>query len=98
MNFDEEALLLVLLLRKKRCRKRRSTWVHPILQSRGQYGMFHTLYPQLRDDGDKFFNYFRMSMTSFDELTNIVRQKLQRVDSIMRKSISAEERIAVTLR
>ncbi|KAJ8728932.1 hypothetical protein PYW07_006628 [Mythimna separata] len=39
-----------------------------------------------------------MSVSSFDEMNNILRSKIKREDTIMRRSIQAEERLAVTLR
>ncbi|KAK9875838.1 hypothetical protein WA026_009623 [Henosepilachna vigintioctopunctata] len=65
MDSDEEALLLLLLLRRRRRRRRqkRKFWVHPILQLREQHGQFHHLFMELRSDEEKFFNYFRMSMS-----------------------------------
>jgi hypothetical protein len=35
--------------------------------------VFYALYNELRED-DKFFNYFRMSIASFDELCNTIKQ------------------------
>lgn len=98
MDFEEEALLLLLLIRRRRRRKNRKLWVHPILETRIYNGEFNHLFLEVRRDGEKFFNYFRMSFTSFDELCNILKEKIKREDTIMRKSIPPEERLAVTLR
>jgi hypothetical protein len=44
-------------------------WVHPINSERLYiHGQSYTLYPRLKEDSDKFFNYFRKSAASFDEL------------------------------
>lgn len=98
MDFEEEALLLLLLIRRRRRRKKRKLWVHPILETRNYNGEFNHLFSELRLDEEKFFNYFRMSISSFDELCNILKDKIKREDTIMRKSIPPEERLAVTLR
>jgi hypothetical protein len=51
----------------EKIRKRR--WaVHPINSARFEDGAFRNLYGKLRDDRDKFLNYFRMLVASFDEL------------------------------
>jgi hypothetical protein len=47
---------------------------------------------------EKFFVYYRMSMTSFDELSNLIYDKTVKTDTNMRKSIGPVERLAVTLR
>ncbi|XP_050354264.1 uncharacterized protein LOC126778588 [Nymphalis io] len=100
MASDEETLLLLLLRHRRRQRKRktRSVWVEEILMYREQEGDFYTLYPRLRRSEKNFFNYFRMSIASFDELTSILKLSISRQDTVMRKSIPAEQRLAMTLR
>jgi transcription termination factor NusB len=66
---------------------RRRYWVHPINTKRLTLGVFYTLFEELRNDGDKFFNYFRMSVTSFDELHDKLQNVLQRQDTVMRDCI-----------
>jgi hypothetical protein len=39
-----------------------------------------------------------MSISSFDTLANILKTKIQRQDTQLRRSIPPEERLAVTLR
>ena len=39
--------------------KRERDGVHEINQSRGRYGEYHHLFPQLKADGERFFQYFR---------------------------------------
>jgi len=45
--------------------KRERSGVHEINQSRGQYGEYHHLFPQLKADGERFFQYFRMDIEMF---------------------------------
>lgn len=97
MEVEEALLLYTLAWRKKKQRKKRM-WVHPIISEREAKGTFHVLYYQLRQHPDKFFNYFRMSIQSFDELHNILREHISKVDTQMRRSISSTERLMVTLR
>jgi ribosomal protein L20 len=55
--------------RRKRMRKNRVMWVHRINEKRLEAGIeYHSLFEELRQVEDKFFNYFRMSISSFDEL------------------------------
>ena len=56
-----------------------------------------TLYADLREDEKKFFNYFRMSIQSFDELIGNLASKLER-SSLRRIAICSTERLAITLR
>lgn len=50
--------------------------VHPILNDRMTHSMFVTLYPKLRQHEKKFFNYFRMSVKSFDDLLLLIKEDL----------------------
>lgn len=96
MDFDEEALLLLLLQRRlKRKRKSPRFWVHPIPRTRLQFGQFHTLYHKLRSYPDKFFRFLRMSTRSFDELLCEIGPIISKTDTVMRKTISAEERLVI---
>ncbi|MGL5028831.1 MAG: hypothetical protein ACRC6C_01750 [Wolbachia pipientis] len=101
MNSEEEDdLLLILLLRKRvhwKKKAKRKLWVHPLLSERVQKGLFHTLYDDLQDD-KKFFQFFRMSKSSFDELLSILQVDISGEDTIMRRCIPAEEKLALTLR
>jgi hypothetical protein len=65
----EEIVIIMHILRKKRKRnKKRKLWAHPLLESRLSKGAFYTLHEDLCSDERKFFNYYRMSSTSFTEL------------------------------
>ncbi|XP_052744678.1 uncharacterized protein LOC128199398 isoform X3 [Bicyclus anynana] len=85
--------------KENRKKKGSKVWIHPILEKREEYGAFHTLVKnQLREDEDKFYNYFRMQKTTFDNLLQKLSQELKHQDTFMRESISPAERLAVTLR
>lgn len=99
MESEEEYLLLALLLRRRRKRHRRRTlWMHPITSERISVGQYYTLMHRLQADPAKFFDYFRMSEETFKNLLNLIQPYIARQDTNMRKSISAEERLAITLR
>ena len=53
---------------------------------------------ELREDTEKFFSYFRMSPQQFDELLRLVAPKITKKNTNWRPVISAEIRLAITLR
>lgn len=78
-------------------KRRRRFSVHPLNIQRELKGAFVTLYADLREDESKFFNYFRISRKTFDELFGKVEGhfKITRNHSM---PISPMERLCVTLR
>ena len=60
--------------------------------------MYTTLYPRLREHKTKFFNYFRMSVKSFDELLGLIQEEICSSNTMMRDSICPEEKLVITLR
>lgn len=84
--------------RQQKKKQKRKYWVHPILTERENYGAFHVLFEKLREDDEKFFNYFRMRKETFDKLLSNLYNKLKHQDTKMRNCISPAERLAVTLR
>jgi hypothetical protein len=52
-------------------KRKRSLHVHSLLRDRLEKGLFYILYDDLRQGNRKFFQYFRMSKTSFDELLGV---------------------------
>jgi hypothetical protein len=65
---DETEVLAVWYLARKAKKCNRKLWVHPINQGRGEKGAYTLLYKELMDDSTKFFNYFRMTSSSFEVL------------------------------
>jgi hypothetical protein len=103
IDMDDEldvAIFLYLSLKlilKKRTKKRK-WWVHPINSTRLSHGCFYTLYPLLRQDPVRFFNYFRMSQSSFDELLTEIKDSITLQNTNMRSAIPSEEVLVLTLR
>jgi hypothetical protein len=63
---------------------------------REEVGIFHEIFEGPKDDENKFFNYFRMSVASFD----VLHERLKEVfhNTKMRNCIQPVEMLAVTLR
>lgn len=78
--------------------KHRRYWVHPINSSREHDMRFQIFYNNLKKYPQKFFDYYRMSISSFEELLEKVRSNLTKECTHLRNPISPEERLTVTLR
>jgi hypothetical protein len=81
-------------------RKRKRRWsVHPINSARYTDGAYRNLYGLLREHDDKFFNYLRMSISSFDELVVKFKDTIAiRPEMVQGLSFSVEEMLTITLR
>ncbi|XP_075684243.1 uncharacterized protein LOC142652483 [Rhinoderma darwinii] len=79
-------------------RRRGRIWVHPLVAQRTSKGHFHTLYEELRSHPEKFRSFCRMSVATFDILLVQIRTGITYKDTNMRRCISPEERLLVTLR
>ena len=71
---EEEDLLLIAALshRKKKRPQTRTKWVHEILKKRGRYGEYYWLVQELRLNGTRLQNYFRVSPTEFEFLAKYI--------------------------
>ncbi|XP_025413693.1 uncharacterized protein LOC112685883 [Sipha flava] len=76
----------------------RRYWVHPMNSDREKKKKFTAFYENIRKHPEKFYEYFRMSLKSFDELLTRLRVHLTKENTNTRNAISAEERLTVTLR
>jgi len=97
MDFVESITVCTLLLRT-RAKRRKRFWLHPLVSRRLLKGQFHKLYEDLCIHPKKFFRYFRMTSSSFDELLSMIRSKITYQNTVMRASLPPEERLAVTVR
>jgi len=59
---------------------------------------FTTFFNEIKKCPEKCFDYYRMSILSFEELLEKVRPKITKEITHLRNPISAEERLTVTLR
>ncbi|XP_026821629.1 uncharacterized protein LOC113560047 [Rhopalosiphum maidis] len=78
--------------------KRRRYWVYPIHSSNEHDIRFQVFYDNLKKYPEKFFDYYRMSISSFEELLEKVRLHLTKEITHFRNPISPEKRLTVTLR
>ena len=94
----EDVLLLEnSYLMRRRSEKKRKCWVHSILCERSRLGEFHHLHGQLQEDGIKFFEYYRMSVGTFQYILNAISPSVEKWSNF-REVITPEERLAVTVR
>ena len=74
---NEDLAMIALLLEEEdqeRIEKRPKRFaVHPMLKKRKVEGEYWTLYKELTDDEDKFFQYFRMSRFQFESVLNKIK-------------------------
>lgn len=94
---DEDYLMAAMLMGESRGKKRKY-WIHPTLQKRTKLGEFSQLIQELENDEQRFYDYFRMTKDAFEELHILLKEDLDRSDTNYRKSITARERLAITLR
>ena len=96
----DEAFVVMFYLRRKQRKtaNKRKFWVHPILRERFSLGTFHNLIGELRSDEHKLFNYFRMSITSFNDLLARVSVRINYQNTRFRDCICPEERLSIFLR
>ena len=72
--FEGNAVFALLLMRRiRRLRRQRSMWVHPLTNARLYHGQYYTIMTELRNDNEKFFNFFRMSQNTFNELLSVIK-------------------------
>ena len=81
----------------------RTVWVSPLLQGRDQRGAWNSVIPDLnysrisRNRGT-FRNFFRMNEDLFQMLLEKVGPTIARQNTHMRRAVTPEQRLAVTLR
>ncbi|XKL68274.1 hypothetical protein PGB90_003765 [Kerria lacca] len=94
---DEDQLLACYYLLNTSKSRKRERWVHELMAVREKED-FKILFPHLVKDPKKFFNYFRMSHETFEELLAAIEPSITKQDTNMRNCITAKEKLAVTLR
>lgn len=92
---DEEALVLYRQLRKRRGRRR--YWVHPYIETNIQCRLFVAA-AALQETDVKFQSMYRMSKSTYEELSQLVCPFLEKRNTNMRECVSPDERLLITLR
>ena len=90
--------LLLLQRQRQRRRRRRTKWVKEWIRLRKIKGAYASLLKELDDQSEDFRKFLRMDGNAFRELLAMVKEKISKKDTKFRKSICAEERLAITLR
>lgn len=96
-NFSNSDLGIIALALEEEEKKKRK-WVHNAWKSRTVEGEFYTLFPHLMDDETKFYEYFRMTQSTFHNLLKKLEARLKKEDTFWKKSITPIQRLAVCLR
>ena len=62
--------------------KRRRHWVHPFNAERESSERFNKFYENIKLYDEKFYEYYRMSKASFDELLEIIKPHIYKQDTL----------------
>ena len=104
---DNKTKLKVLLLldllsdddEAEKQQRRRVNWVRLWIARREQRGAYHLLVRELAlEDEAAYRDFFRMTKSQFRALVDRIARHIAKKDTVMRSSIKADERLAVTLR
>jgi arginyl-tRNA--protein-N-Asp/Glu arginylyltransferase len=101
MDSREEDVIIacgLYLLAEEEKRVKRKYWIHSVFRAREEEGEFHTLFRRLKDDRQKFFKYFRMSISKFENLKQLLHTDIEKNNTRWRRSTTVDERLALTLR
>jgi len=72
-DFEDDFLLAITFLLSQKNKKRHRYWVHPLNTQRLTESQFYVKRIKLRAHPDKFFDYYRMTVKSFDELFDKIK-------------------------
>jgi len=73
----------------KKCK--RQYWIHPVLAVRYLEGSFYTLCENLKSHDSKCFNYFRMSVSTFEFPVMHLSDHIKGQDTAMRACVPPKE-------
>ncbi|XP_076284648.1 LOW QUALITY PROTEIN: uncharacterized protein LOC143211103 [Lasioglossum baleicum] len=93
----EKACLAIILALGTKKKIKRSIWMKEWLKKRDRYSHVNLL-REMSANSEDYRNYFRMDSTLFNMLVNKVAPYISRKNTVMRESITAHERVALTLR
>ena len=88
---------MLLWLRQRRRRRRQRIWVHPINAIRPEFGSFGHLFPDLINNPEKFYEFFRMTTEQFKMLVELTEPAIKKLNTNYRLAIEPEQRQAIIL-
>ena len=95
------AIAVLRVRRRRKLYKRKQLkrfWRRGIFRQRELHSEYFHLYQTLRDNDREFhYRYIRMSKERFDHLLSLIKEKITKKNTRMRKPISAEERLVGVL-
>ena len=94
-------VLLLLLLRHRRNRRRstRRCWISPFITLRNSDGLFFLKeYQELILDEKRFYNFFRMSVPTFESLLEALEPHIRKQYTNMRNPVEPIEMLGITIR
>ena len=96
------ALVVLAMVRKRRNvnkRRQRTIWIRSWLANRQEKSAHNNILAELRlTDGEHFRKYLRMNTETYQELLESIRPYITKQMTPLRKPISPEEQLAVTIR
>lgn len=79
--------------------KRQKVGIHPINRVRSEYGEYHHLFKNLKNDDKRFFEYTRMRQDTFYYILAKIEHRLTKNwCNLHKQPILPEERFVITLR
>ncbi|KAF9413730.1 hypothetical protein HW555_008176 [Spodoptera exigua] len=94
MDAVEIACVIYYYSRKQRKKNKKRYWIHPLLETRNEFGQFASCFQELKKHQDKFFGYVRMSVS----ITNSFYVTIKGQDTKFRDCIQPEDKLVITLR
>lgn len=89
----------ILVQKSKKRNKKKRLWAREYVRRRETDNVVQIMMEDLRNDStDTFTKFFRIPSCEFDFLLNKLRHIIAKRDTNMRKAISAETRLAITIR
>jgi hypothetical protein len=92
-NFN--ILVLHTIMWRRLRHKRRNMYVHPINIKIPEFGIFCHVYRNILEVEEKFRGFFRMNIDQFYRLSQLVGEEKRKQNTIYRRTISPEERLAI---
>ncbi|XP_050715779.1 uncharacterized protein LOC126998330 [Eriocheir sinensis] len=84
---------------RERIRRRRKIWTRKWLKRRMEGSQYKNLFQELAlEDEDGYRNWMRLDRRQFYEVLELIRPSISKQDTNMRAAVTAEERLAITMR